>query len=116
MHYQDAPYAETKIVRCVAGAVFDVAVDLRPDSPTLGKWVGFELSAQNGEALYLPEGVAHGFQTLADDTDVLYQISPRFIPGKGKGVRWNDPAFGIDWPLETLVISERDVAYPDWRP
>jgi dTDP-4-dehydrorhamnose 3,5-epimerase len=116
MHYQRAPFEEAKLVRCVQGAVFDVALDLRPSSPTLGKWFGATLSAVGGEALYLGPGLAHGFQTLCDDTDVLYQITPAFQPGHGAGVRWNDPSFGISWPLSDVIISERDGSYADWRP
>lgn len=115
LHYQVAPHQEAKLVRCTSGAVFDVAVDLRPGSPTYLKWVGIELTARNRRALYIPEGCAHGFITLADDTEVLYQITPAFVAGFGTGVRWNDPAFGIIWPAEPEVISERDRTYPDYR-
>lgn len=114
LHYQPAAHAEVKLVRCVRGAVFDVAVDLRADSPTHRRWVGTELSAENGRALLIPEGVAHGFLTLTDDTDVLYQIAPRFEPGHEAGVRWNDPAFAVQWPFEPTLISDRDAAYPDY--
>ena len=116
MHYQAAPHAETKLVRAVRGRIFDVAVDLRPDSPTHLRWVSVELSADNGRAVLIPEGVAHGFVTLEPDTDVLYQISPMFQPGHDRGVRWNDPAFGIEWPMAPAVISERDVGYADYAP
>ena len=116
LHYQEAPHAETKLVRCVRGAVFDVVVDLRPGSPTRGRWHGERLSAETGDALYIPPGFAHGFQTLEDDTDVLYQISPAHRPGHGRGVRWDDPAFGVAWPQADAIISLRDAAYPDWRP
>ncbi|MCX8252500.1 dTDP-4-dehydrorhamnose 3,5-epimerase [Beijerinckiaceae bacterium RH AL1] len=116
MHYQAAPHAEAKFVRCVRGSIFDVAVDLRPDSPTRGRWVGETLSAENGLGLYLAPGLAHGFQTLEDDSDVLYQITPAFRAGHGAGVRWNDPAFGITWPLPAQHLSERDATYPDWAP
>lgn len=115
MHYQAAPHAEVKLVRCVRGAIFDVAVDLRPESPTHRQWIGTELGPDNARALLIPEGVAHGFLTLADDTDVLYQISPSFEPGHEAGVRWNDPAFGIRWPFEPVMISDRDAAYSDYR-
>ncbi len=114
MHYQPAPFAETKLVRVVRGRMFDVAVDLRPDSPTFRQWVGEELSADNARALFIPEGVAHGFLTLEPDTDVLYQISPAFQPGHEAGVRWNDPALAIRWPGEPRLISERDATYPDF--
>ena len=115
LHYQAAPFAETKLVRCVRGKVFDVAVDLRPRSPTYGRWVSAELSAANARALFIPQGMAHGFLTLEPDSDVLYQIAPRFQPGHEAGVRWNDPRFAIAWPSPPEVISERDAAYPDYR-
>jgi dTDP-4-dehydrorhamnose 3,5-epimerase len=114
MHYQAAPMAETKLVRVVRGAAFDVVVDLRPDSPTFRRWAGFELSADNARAVFIPEGIAHGFLTLEPDTDVLYQIAPAYTPGHDRGVRWDDPAFGIDWPRPPSVISARDAAYPDF--
>lgn len=113
MHYEAPPHAESKLVRVVRGRIFDVAVDLRPDSPTYRRWTGTELSADNGRALLIGKGMAHGFVTLEDDTDVLYQIDKVFEPGHGRGVRWNDPAFGIAWPTSPLVISERDATYPD---
>ena len=115
LHYQAAPHAETKLVRVVRGRIFDVALDLRLQSPTFRQWVGEELSAQNGRALLIPEGVAHGFLTLEPDTDVLYQISPAFRPGHEAGVRWDDPAFGIAWPQAPALISPRDATYPDYR-
>lgn len=114
MHYQAAPHAETKLVRVTAGRVFDVAVDLRPDSPTYRQWTGCELSAENLTALYIAEGIAHGFLTLEPDTDVLYQIAPAYRPGHDAGVRWNDPAFAIAWPASPALISERDAGYPDF--
>ena len=115
MHYQPAPHGETKLVRCVRGRMFDVALDLRPGSPTHRRWTAAELSPQNGRALLIPEGVAHGFLTLEPDTDVFYQISPMFEPGHEAGVRWDDPAFGIDWPAPPEGISARDAAYPDYQ-
>jgi dTDP-4-dehydrorhamnose 3,5-epimerase len=115
MHYQLAPHAETKLVRVVRGAAYDVAIDLRPDSPTYMDWTATELTATNAAAVLIPEGVAHGFVTLVDDTDVLYQISPAYRPGHETGVRWDDPAFGVEWPLRPKVISERDAGYPDYR-
>ena len=115
MHYQPAPHAEAKLVRCVRGAVFDVALDMRQHSPTWGKWTAAELSADNLRALYIPQGVAHGFLTLTPDADVLYQIAPRFEAGHEAGVRWNDPAFAIAWPFLPRMISERDAAYADHR-
>jgi dTDP-4-dehydrorhamnose 3,5-epimerase len=115
MHHQPAPYAETKLVRVVRGRIFAVAADLRPDSPTYRQWTGWELSAANGRALLIGEGIAHGFLTLETDTDVLYQISPKFEPGREAGVRWDDPAFAIAWPRAPALISARDAAYPDHR-
>jgi dTDP-4-dehydrorhamnose 3,5-epimerase len=112
MHYQADPYAETKIVRCTAGAVYDVAVDLRPESPTFHKWFGIELQAGRHNMLYIPAGLAHGFQTLTDDAEVYYQISVPYQPDAGRGVRWDDPAFGIVWPLVNPILSERDATYP----
>lgn len=113
MHYEAAPHAEAKLVRATRGAIFDVAVDLRTDSSTYLRWTGTELSADNGRALLIGKGMAHGFMTLEDDTDVLYQIDRIFEPGHGRGVRWNDPAFGVAWPATPLVISERDATYRD---
>ncbi len=116
MHFQAAPHAETKLVRVTRGRAFDVCVDLRPGSPTHRRWVGVELDAAGARAVLIPEGIAHGFLTLEDDTDVLYQIAPAYTPGHDRGVRWNDRAFGIDWPRAPVVISDRDAAYPDYRP
>ena len=113
LHYEAPPRAEVKLVRATRGRIFDVAVDLRPDSPTYLKWTGAELSADNGRALLIGAGMAHGFITLEPGTDVLYQIDRMFEPGHGRGVRWNDPAFGVDWPAQPAVISERDATYPD---
>jgi dTDP-4-dehydrorhamnose 3,5-epimerase len=113
MHLQRAPHEETKLVRCTRGAIFDVIVDLRPGSPTLGAWEGFELTAENGRELYVPRGFAHGFQTLADASEVHYQISEFHAPEAATGFRWNDPAFAIAWPLPVAVISPRDAAWPD---
>jgi dTDP-4-dehydrorhamnose 3,5-epimerase len=116
LHYQPPPHAEMKLVRTIRGRMFDVALDLRPDSPTYRRWTGVELSAENARGLLIPEGVAHGFLTLEPDTDVLYQISPAFQPGHEAGVRWDDPAFAIAWPAAPALISERDATYPDHRP
>ena len=116
MHFQIGPHAEAKLVRCTAGSIFDVAVDLRPSSSTFRKWAGVELSAENRLALYVPEGCAHGFLTLADDVEVGYQISAPHAPTAARGVRFDDPAFGILWPEEIVVISERDRKYPDFEP
>jgi dTDP-4-dehydrorhamnose 3,5-epimerase len=115
LHYQAAPHEEAKLVRCTAGAIFDVAVDLRPDSPTFRDWFGVELSAENRLALFVPEGCAHGFLTLADDSEVHYQISQAYVPDAGRGVRWDDPAFAIRWPSEVVVINERDKSYADFQ-
>lgn len=108
MHYQAAPYAEAKVIRCTQGAVWDVIVDLRRDSPSFKRWYGVELSAANRRALYAPEGVAHGFQTLADDSELLYLMSQSYQPEAARGVRWDDPAFGIEWPIAGPHLSERD--------
>jgi dTDP-4-dehydrorhamnose 3,5-epimerase len=115
LHYQAAPYEEAKLVRCTAGAIFDVAVDLRRDSRTFAGWFGVELSAENRLALYIPEGCAHGFLTLDDDSEVTYQISESFVPDAARGVRWDDAAFGIEWPGEVVVVNDRDRTYPDFR-
>jgi dTDP-4-dehydrorhamnose 3,5-epimerase len=119
MHYQLAPHAESKLVRCTRGAIYDVAVDLRPDSSSYLRWFGLELRPENGYALFVPEGCAHGFQTLADASEVLYQISTPFVPDAGRGVRWDDPAFGIEWPAPPpggRTMASRDAEYPDFAP
>ena len=117
MHYQEPPHAEDKLVRCTRGAIYDVIVDLRPASDAYCQWFGIELTPDNGRELLIPKGCAHGFQTLVDGTEVHYQMSYPFVPGAGRGVRWDDPAFGIEWPAaERRVISERDASYPDFRP
>ncbi len=115
MHYQQAPHEESKLVRCTRGAIHDVALDLRPGSPTYLRSVALELSTDNRLALFVPPGCAHGFLTLDDEVEVLYQISPRFEPAASAGVRWNDPRFGIEWPAEPAVISTRDATYPDFH-
>ena len=115
LHYQLPPNEEAKLVRCVAGSIFDVAVDLRYDSPTFKGWFGVELSAEDRLALYVPEGCAHGFLSLVDDTEVLYQISERHAPDAARGVRWDDPAFGIRWPEPILLVNERDRSFPDFQ-
>jgi dTDP-4-dehydrorhamnose 3,5-epimerase len=112
MHFQVSPHQEAKLVRCTAGAVFDAIIDLRPGSPTLHQWVGVELSVSNRLILFVPEGFAHGYQTLEDNSEVAYQISEYYHPQSARGVRWNDPAFGIKWPLPVTVIAERDAQYP----
>ena len=115
MHYQAPPMSEVKLVRVTRGAIFDVAVDLRPDSPTFRKWIGVELSEDNRRMLYIPVGFAHGYQTLTDDAEIMYFVSADYSPAHARGVRWNDPAFGIDWPLGSpAVINERDRTYPDF--
>jgi len=116
MHYQTGDHAETKVVRCTRGAIYDVAVDMRPSSGTFMQWIGTELTAMNRRALYIPEGCAHGFLTLEDETEVFYQISEFYYPEAACGVRWNDPSFGIVWPEIVEVISERDKTYPDFEP
>jgi len=112
MHYQAPPHEETKVVRCPRGAVYDVIVDLRPDSPSYGRWFGAELSAANGRALYIPAGCAHGYQTLEDDTEVAYQMSAFYAPGFDRGLRHDDPALGIAWPLPVSLIAPKDQAWP----
>ena len=114
MHFQVAPCREAKLVRCTRGWIADVVVDLRPESPTYKRWEAFQLSDQNGTALYIPEGFAHGFQTLADDTEVYYQMSEFHSEEHARGLRWNDPAFGINWPLPDPILSPKDAAYPDF--
>ena len=116
LHYQAPPFAEAKLVRCTRGALYDVAVDLRPDSPTLGQWVGVELREDDGRALYVPRGFAHGFYCLADATEVAYLISAPYRPEAARGIRWNDPLPGIAWPGPVTVISPRDRDYPDVGP
>ena len=115
MHYQAAPHAEIKLVRCTAGAIFDVIVDLRPESPTFRQWFAAELSEKNHQLLYIPEGVAHGYQTMEPQTEVFYQVSAFYHPASERGIRWNDPAFGILWPFPASVVSPKDSSYPDWE-
>jgi dTDP-4-dehydrorhamnose 3,5-epimerase len=113
MHFQAEPHAETKLIRCSSGAIYDVIVDLRPNSPTYCRWFAAELTSANHKMLYVPEGFAHGFQTLVDHTELFYQISVSYQPESARGVRWNDPMFGIEWPISNPIISARDSAYPD---
>jgi len=115
MHYQTVPFSETKTVRCTKGAIYDVVVDLRPGSPTFKQWVAAVLTGTNRHMLYVPEGCAHGLMTLDDETEVFYQISAFYNPESARGVRWDDPAFGISWPLSVEVISERDRTYPNFE-
>ena len=115
LHYQATPYSQAKLVRCTRGAIFDVAVDLRSDSATFGKWVGFELTADNRLMMYLPGDMAHGFQTLEDNAEVFYQVSEVYRPEANRGWRWNDSAFGIAWPLpDECIINQRDATYPSF--
>jgi dTDP-4-dehydrorhamnose 3,5-epimerase len=114
MHYQADPFGEAKLVRCTSGAIYDVVVDLRPQSPTFKLWIAVVLSAENHDMLYIPEGIAHGFLTLADNTEIFYQMSEFYHPELSRGVRWNDPAFQIAWPHDIAVMSERDRSYPDF--
>ena len=116
LHFQATPFAETKIVRCTRGSMYDVIVDLRPDSPTFTRHFGVFLNPENRKMVYVPTGFAHGFQTLEDDTEVLYQISEFYSPDHLRGVRWDDPAFGIQWPDDDRCIVDRDRNYPDFRP
>ncbi len=116
MHYQEAPFEEAKLVRCTMGAICDVVVDLRPDSPTFREYLAMTLSAENRKMLYIPEKFAHGFITLEDNTEVFYQMSEFYSQESARGFRWNDPFFGVRLPIEVAVISERDRDYPDFRP
>ena len=116
LHFQESPHGEVKLVRCTRGAAHVTIVDLRPDSATHAQWLGVELSPENGRLLYVPKGFAQGYQTLLDDTEVAYQMSHEYVPAAASGVRWNDPAFGIEWPrAERRIISERDRAWPDYE-
>ena len=114
MHFQAAPFQETKLVRCTLGAIYDVIVDLRPDSPTYKRWIGAELTASNYSMLYVPADFAHGFITLRDNTEVNYLVSEAYVPGAERGLRWNDPEIGIDWPRSVDVISDKDAAWADY--
>lgn len=115
MHYQDAPKREAKLIRATRGAAFDVALDLRPHSPSYLKWAAVELTADRRNAFYIPEGCAHGFLTLSDDCELFYQMSEIYDPALGRGVRYDDPAFAIEWPFAPLLIGERDAAYEDYK-
>ncbi|MCG7853997.1 MAG: dTDP-4-dehydrorhamnose 3,5-epimerase [Methanosarcinaceae archaeon] len=115
MHYQETPYQEAKLVRCTSGAVFDVIIDLRRESPTYLEWIGVELTAENRKMLYVPENFAHGYQTLEENTEVFYQVSQFYSPESERGVRWDDPAIGIEWRVsDNLMISEKDKSRPDY--
>lgn len=115
MHYQAEPFAEVKFVQCLAGRIYDVILDIRKNSKTFGKWIAVELSAKNNLAIYIPKGMAHGFQTLEDDSEVLYCISEKYNAESSRGVRWNDAQFSIKFPLKISVIGERDANYPDFK-
>ena len=115
MHFQNAPHAEAKLVRCTRGSIQDVVLDLRPGSPTFKQWVSAELTEDNHKMLYIPEGCAHGYQTLSETAEVLYQVSQFYAPDSASGVRHDDPAFGIKWPLEVTSISELDKKWPDFK-
>jgi dTDP-4-dehydrorhamnose 3,5-epimerase len=114
MHYQVAPYEEAKLMRCIRGAIYDVIIDLRPDSPTYKQWLGGELTADNHKMLYVPEGFAHGYQTLMDNIETFYQVSQFYSPESERGLRYDDPAFGIEWPIDVQVISDKDKSWPDY--
>jgi dTDP-4-dehydrorhamnose 3,5-epimerase len=118
MHFQARPHGEAKLVRCTSGAIYDVIVDLRPDSPAFCRWFGIELRAGATSSLFVPDGMAHGFQTLEDASEVHYQMSYHYVPEAARGVRWDDPSFGIEWPPAPgeRMLSERDASYPDFRP
>ena len=113
LHYQNPPHAEVKVIRCVRGALYDVIVDLRPESATYRDWFGVELTQDNHSALYVPAGFGHGFMTLKDDSEANYMVSAFYTPGAEGGLRWDDPAIGIDWPMAPTVISEKDAGWPD---
>lgn len=115
MHFQKPPHGEAKLIRCIRGGIFDVLIDLRKGSPTFRRTLSIELTDKNRKALYVPEGIAHGFQTLADDSEVLYLIDQEYVSVAAAGVRWNDPLFGVKWPLPIASISERDESFPDFR-
>jgi dTDP-4-dehydrorhamnose 3,5-epimerase len=115
MHYQAAPKEEAKLVRCTRGAAYDVLIDLREGSPTYCRHAAFELTSENRAALYVPAGFAHGFQTLSDETEMFYQMTEVYCPDLARGVRWNDPAFGIKWPISDPILSDRDRVHPDYR-
>ena len=115
MHYQTTPHEEAKLVRCTSGVIYDAIIDLRPESPTYLQWIGAELTADNRRMLYVPENFAHGYQTLTHDTEIFYQVSQFYSPESERGVRWNDPAFGIEWPeTENIIVSEKDKDWPDY--
>lgn len=114
MHYQVAPYQECKLIRCTRGAIYDVIIDLRLESPTYRQWTGVELTADNYTMFFVPEDFAHGFQTLTDETEITYQVSQFYMPGSEKGIRFDDPSFDIQWPLDVTIISDKDGTWPDF--
>lgn len=116
MHYQLEPAAEVKLVRCIAGALWDAIIDLRPQSPSFGRWFGAELSAENRRMMYAPRGFAHGFITLSDNVEALYMVSAFYAPERERGIRWNDPRFAIAWPIAPVVLSDKDRDQPDFAP
>jgi dTDP-4-dehydrorhamnose 3,5-epimerase len=115
MHYQLEPHGEAKLIRCTKGSIYDVIIDVRSDSSTYGEWLGVELTEKNYRMLYVPEGFAHGFITLEDDTEVTYPVSEYYTPGAEQGIRWDDPAFGIEWPVEPKIVSEKDSNWVDYK-
>lgn len=112
LHFQDPPYQETKLVRCTMGAIYDVIVDLRPESATFKQWFAKKLNAENHQMIYVPEGLAHGYQTLVKDTEVFYQVSEFYHPESERGIRWDDPMFNIPWPIPNPILSKKDASYP----
>jgi dTDP-4-dehydrorhamnose 3,5-epimerase len=113
-HYQAAPHGEAKYIRCIRGAVFDVVADIRPGSPTFGRWFGIELTADNRRAVFVPEGLAHAYQSLTDGAEVIYSASCYYTPGAERGLRWDDPALRVKWPIREAIVSEKDAAWPDF--
>lgn len=116
LHYQIAPFGEVKFIRCIKGSVYDVLVDLRPESHTFKQWFGIELTAENQKAVYIPEGFAHGHQTLEDDSQIMYLVSQKYSPEHERGLRWDDPSITIQWPLKPTVMSDKDTHWPDFTP
>ena len=116
MHYQLAPAAEIKVVRCIRGSLYDAIVDLRPDSPTFGKWYGVELTAENRRMIFVPQGFAHGIMTLTDDTEAFYLVNAFYAPEQERGLRFDDPRFGIEWPRQPVEVSPKDASWPDFDP
>lgn len=115
LHYQLAPHGEAKYMRCIRGAIFDVVLDIRPDSPTFKQWFGIELTAENRKAVFVPEGLPHAYQALTDEAEVIYSTSCMYTPGAERGIRWNDPTFTIEWPVRQAIVSEKDSNWSDWK-